>query len=52
MRKKLMVARGKPAGLSEPSQFQVTLRQVEGPAGSEPGPDVAEGPDQSVGGIN
>lgn len=40
MRKNLMVARGKPVGLSEPSQFQVMLRQVEGLAGSEPGPDV------------
>lgn len=35
-----MVARGKPAGLSEPSQFQVTLQLVEGLAGSEPGPDA------------
>lgn len=41
MRKNLMVARGKPAGLSEPSQFQVTLQLVEGLAWSaEPGPDV------------
>ena len=35
-----MVARGKPVGLSEPSQFQVTLQLVEGLAGSEPGPDA------------
>lgn len=40
MRKNLMVARGNPAALSEPSQFQVTLQLVEGLAGSEPGPDV------------
>lgn len=40
MRKNLMVARGKPAGLSEPSQFRVTLQLVDGLAGSEPGPDA------------
>lgn len=35
-----MVARGKPAGLSVPSQSQKTLRQVEEQAGLELGADV------------